>query len=379
MRAFIWRGLLSRHTVEVRFRENRARWAEATDATAVLRPSDGWRDILVKLGYRLEQLPLRGYLARHDGEPVAVVHPKNSPRGFSRLDDQGRPPEGLLTRDCRAAGTRYGLLAYGGRFRLFDTASTQEWVDIDAGLLNSDRRPFLALLSPPFLFGGGFSKLQEEARRFGTALRRRLDQTIRFEAFPALAAGLDQWVAGQGEDIHDDRGRVDLERAALTLMFRLLFILYAESSGFLPMDSPTYRGKSLTGLVAEAAQLRDRLSENSTALWAQFVVLVRAMRHGNRAWDVPAYNGSLFASSGFEGAELLERLELTDPFFARLLIAVGWDSGEGRGVDFSSLEIGHLGHIYEALLSLRLSVADQPLRYDAKVDRYVPDNTDPRH
>ena len=372
-------GLLSRHTLEVRFRENRARWAEATSATAALGASDGWRDVLAKLGYRLEQLPVRGYLARYDGEPVAVVHPKNSPRGFSRLDDQGRPPEGLLTRDCRAAGTRYGLLAYEGRFRLFDIASTQEWLDIDAGLLGSERKPFLALLSPPYLSGVGFADLQAEARRFGTALRKRLDRTIRFEAFPALAAGLDQWVAGQGENVNvqDDRQREELERAALTLMFRLLFVLYAESSGFLPMDSPTYRGKSLTGLVAEAAQLRDRLSDNSTAMWSQFAVLVRAMRHGNRAWDVPAYNGSLFASSGFEGAELLERMEVSDPFFARLLIAVGWDSGENRGVDFSSLEIGHLGHIYEALLGLRLSVADRSLRYDSELDRYIPDDTDP--
>ena len=122
-------GLLSRHTVEVRFKGNEAVWAEASGTTAAaLRPSDGWRGILTKLGYRLEQLPTRGYLARYEGRPVAVVHPKNSPRAFTRLDDRGRPPEGLLAGDCRAAGTGYGLLAYEGRFRLFDTASTQEWL-----------------------------------------------------------------------------------------------------------------------------------------------------------------------------------------------------------------------------------------------------------
>jgi hypothetical protein len=69
-------------------------------------------------------------------------------------------------------------------------------------------------------------------------------------------------------------------------------------------------------------------------------------------------------------------LELTDPYFARLLLAVGWDSAQDRGVDFSSLEISHLGHIYEALLSLRLSVAGRSLRYDQTKDRYVPDDTD---
>ena len=158
-------------------------------------------------------------------------------------------------------------------------------------------------------------------------------------------------------------------------MFRLLFILYAESSGFLPMDNATYRRKSLTGLVAEAAETKGKWSEGSTA--SQFAVLVRAMRHGNRAWDVPAYNGSLFAPTDFESAELLGDMELTDPHFALLLIAVGWDSAENRGIDYSSLEIGHLGHIYEALLSLRLSVTDRALRYDRRRDRYVPDDTNP--
>ena len=370
-------GLLSRHTVEVRFKGNEAVWAEASGTTAALRPSDGWRGILTKLGYRLEQLPTRGYLARYEGRPVAVVHPKNSPRAFTRLDDRGRPPEGLLAGDCRAAGTGYGLLAYEGRFRLFDTTSTQEWLDIDASLLGTDRIPFLALVSPSYLLGGGFAELRAEARRFGTDLRKRLDRTIRFKAFPALAAGLDRWVSENGEGIEDDNQRAEVENAALTLMFRILFILYAEGSRFLPMDNSTYRRKSLTGLVAEAAGAGDRLSADSTALWSQFAVLVRAMRHGNRAWDVPAYNGSLFAPSGFAGAELLEGMELADPHFARLLLAVGWDSNENRGVDYSSLEIGHLGHIYEALLSLQLAVADRPLRYDHKGDRYVPDDTHP--
>ena len=370
-------GLLSRHTVEVRFKGNKAVWVEATSTTAALRPSDAWRGILTKLGYQLEQLPTRGYLARHEGRPVAVVHPKNSPRAFTRLDDRGRPPEGLLAGDCRVAGTGYGLLAYEGRFRLFDTASTQEWLDIDASLLGAERIPFLALVSPSYLSAGGFAELRAEARRFGTDLRKRLDRTIRFDAFPALAAGLDRWVAANGDEIESGGRRDVLEKAALTLMFRLLFILYAESSRFLPIDNATYERKSLTGLVAEAAESRDRLSEDSTALWSQFAVLVRAMRHGNRAWDVPAYNGSLFAPSGFAGAELLEGMELADPHFARLLLAVGWDSNENRGVDYSSLEIGHLGHIYEALLSLQLSVADRPLRYDHKKDRYVPDDTHP--
>lgn len=373
------KGLLTIHTLDVRLREDSNRWDAASALVAEVTSSDDWRAVLTQLGYRVERRPHRGWLARHSGRPIAVIHPKADPGGFARLDADGRPPEGILVGDCRSDGAPYGLLVHRGRFRLFDAGaegSTAEWLDVDAELLHENDRPFLALLSPPYLAEGGLVGLQTEARAFGAGLRKRLDTTIRQDALPALATGVDRWTAQEGIDAGDDAVRLELERASMTLLFRLLFILYAESSGFLPMDNHTYRQVSLSALVDEAARTMDRLSPDSTALWSRFVTLVKAMRSGNPAWEVPAYNGALFADSGFEGAETLERLELADPDFARVLVAVGRDEETDRGVDFSTLEIGHLGHIYEALLSLRLSVADRPLRYDPGSDRYVSADSD---
>ncbi|HEX5467672.1 MAG TPA: DNA methyltransferase, partial [Gaiellaceae bacterium] len=54
------------------------------------------------------------------------------------------------------------------------------------------------------------------------------------------------------------------------------------------------------------------------------------------------------------------------------LTALGIEPDSAAGYDFSGLDIGHLGHIYEGLLSLRLSLADRPYRYDARRERYVP-------
>ena len=59
-----------------------------------------WRDALRGAGYELEELP-RGYLARHDGAPVAVVHPVADVSAFAKLDAEGRPPEGILLEGCR--------------------------------------------------------------------------------------------------------------------------------------------------------------------------------------------------------------------------------------------------------------------------------------
>jgi hypothetical protein len=108
-------------------------------------------------------------------------------------------------------------------------------------------------------------------------------------------------------------------------------------------------------------------------MWNDVSALVEAMRTGQRAWGVPAYNGALFAPDGFDGAEILEVASISDAYLAPALIALARDPDHADvGIDFSGLEIGHLGHIYEGLLSLRLSVADRDFRYDARDDRYVP-------
>ncbi len=373
-------GLLTHHTLEARFRDHPDRWEAASEVTQGLSVIGDWKTLLHGMGYEIERLPQRGYLARSNGRPVAMVHPWATPQHFVQVDDMGRPAEGLLASDCQEHGVRYGIMACRNRYRLFDcdpSATTGEWLDLDADLLGEENRPYLAVLSPAYLADGGLAELQAEAQAFGAELRKRLDHTIRQEALPALAEGLDHWTRQNDLDATEDRERLELERAALTLLFRLLFVLYAESSRFLPVDNETYRRRSLTELVAEAHKTKSKLSMQSNALWKSFMILVGALRDGNPAWGVPAYNGALFAATDFEGAELLERLELADPHFGRVLLAVGRDAATGHGIDYSSLEVGHLGHIYEALLSLRLSVADRPLRYDTGRDRYVPDEAQP--
>lgn len=370
-------GMLTRHILESRLVSDPGFQSRAVETLQGARLEGHWRDLLeVVFGYRLERLEPRGYLAHSERRRVMVVHPRRDPRDFTRLDQAGRPPEGVLAADCRKHGARYGLIVSRTRYRLFDcgpSASSAQWLDLDAALLDDDRRALLSLLAPTYLADGGLADLQREAEAFGAELRQRLDQTIRLEALPALAEGLQRWAGRQGIDLTDESERVELQRAALTLLFRLLFVLYAESSRFLPADNATYRNHSLSGLVAEAHTTRKKLSTASTSLWSNFATLVGALRVGNPAWGVPAYNGALFAESGFEGADTLERLELDDPSFGRVLVAVGRDSETGTGVDYSSLEIGRLGHIYETLLSLRLVLADRRLRYDADADRYVVD------
>lgn len=370
------RGLLSIHTLDVRLRTDRMSWPALEEAVKAVTPSADWRAILTSLGYAVERRRHRGWLARFEGRPVTVIHPKADPAAFGRLDEEKRPPEGILLNDCEADGAAYGILAAGPRLRLFEVRPTVgsaavRYLDLDASVLQPDDRPFLGLFGPAYLAGGGFEDLLRDARGFGAALRLRLDDTLRQSALPVLARALGRWARAQGMDLASDGVGEELERAALTTVFRAVFLHYAESAGYLPMDNESYRRASITEMVEQTAARIADLDPASHALWDQFSTLVRVMRVGDRSRAVPPYNGALFAADGFDGAALLERVSIPDPDFGSVLVAIGRDPTTGEGIDYSTLEIGHIGHIYEGLLSLRLSLAASPLRYDAKRDAYV--------
>ncbi len=81
----------------------------------------GWKELLTDLGYTIEQLKT-GYLARFEGRPIVVVHPRAHAWMFARFDEHGHLPEGALVGHCRDLGAPYGILAAGARLRLLAAA-----------------------------------------------------------------------------------------------------------------------------------------------------------------------------------------------------------------------------------------------------------------
>ena len=368
-------GLGTEHLYGSRLPVSR-RWAQlreiADGASRV-----GWRELLNDLGYTIEPLQPAGYLAKAGGHPAIVVHPHANAFMFARLDDQGRLPEGALIAACRTHGAAYGLLASGSRLRLLaagpdEAGATTRYLELDAAALEPQMRPLLGLLSPAYLVEGAFRDVLGEARDYGQDLRRRLDLVLRQDVLPVLGRELGRWAREDGRDLTVDDVRTELEASALLFVFRALFVLYAESAGHLPMTNPTYRSKSLTRIAERAYEERDDADPASTALWDDIGSLIKRMRTGHTAWELPAYNGDLFAPSAVLGAAVLEEAEIRDAALVPALVALARDADEPEtGVDFSGLEIGHLGYVYEGLLSLRLSVADRSYVYDIKADRYV--------
>ena len=339
-----------------------------------------WRSLFQSLGYQIQQLPQRGYLLRYGDAPVAVVHPLSDASRFSRLTDKGELPEGMVLADCDRHGAFWGILTAEGRYRLFQRRppvgpATGQHVEIDTGELERKDRLYLGLLAPESLKENGWlTGWVGEAKDFGEELRRGLEERLIKDALPNIARGLGEWLESQGADLTDREQLRRIEEGALTLVFRYMFLLHTEARGYLPIGSAAYRPHSARQLAEDSRMAQSSFSRRATQRWDWLRTLVRMVRTGDRSAGVPAYNGSLFAASGFPGSDLLEQAEIADVYLAPALAAIAYetDKPDAPGLDYAGLQIGHLGAIYEALLTLRLTRAPEDLAYDAKQDVFRP-------
>ena len=171
--------LLTPHFLRERLRWpiNERRLAGAVEGMG---PTGGmaWRSLFQGMGYQVEQLPQRGYLLQHDNAPVAVVHPHRDASQFSRLTDKGELPEGMVLADCVHHGAHWGILAAGGRYRLFQRRppvgpATGQHVELDLNELERKDRLYLGLLAPESLREDGWlTEWVGEAKDFGEELRK---------------------------------------------------------------------------------------------------------------------------------------------------------------------------------------------------------------
>ena len=240
---------------------------------------------------------------------------------------------------------------------------TETYVEANLSLMSDDQAGYLELLfsARALADGGSVETSLEQSERFSNELAGRLRERIYSEAVPALAAAL-----GSRAGPEPGRGELDsIFAQAMVIIFRLLFVDYAEDRDLLPYRTNfEYKTHSLTSI---AQRLVDDAKNNKTEygtsndLWIDVNQIWRAVAGGNSDWGVPAYDGGLFSSDTGRnpiGAAIAE-ISLTNSEFAPALRSILVDEGpEGFGlVDFRSLSAREFGTIYEGLLESNLSVA----------------------
>ena len=217
-------------------------------------------------------------------------------------------------------------------------------------------------LGPSFL-----DRIREESAAYAQKIGTDLQENV-YRAMKVLSEG---FFAEQSNSLsYSAKDVKEVQDNSLRLLYRLLFIFYAESRKLLNTDNKHYREMSLRKLKEEVSEKIDQgesiLSVRST-YWEGLKDLFRLINDGSEAFGypkeefyIPAYNGGLFdpAENPF-----LSQKRIGNSYLAEAIDLLARSKGESGMVfvDYSSLNIRHLGSIYEGILEYKLRLAEEPM------------------
>lgn len=214
---------------------------------------------------------------------------------------------------------------------------------------------------------GSFSEILADSHQYATDLGTRLRNRIYEDVIPRLAESIAE---SRGLSNPDRQQLDETYQMALTVLFRLLFIAYAEDKNLLPFGTNEEYERYSLNLRAQQLLNRERKRvpfDDSPLMWNSTADLFTAIDRGNHGLGIPPYNGGLVESDldkSLVGAAIKE-ISLSDkqfgPILNKLLIDETRDGLPGA-VDFRSLSVREFGTIYEGLLQSELSLAQTDLR-----------------
>lgn len=206
-----------------------------------------------------------------------------------------------------------------------------------------------------------------EARLYEERVSQDLGQRVFNEIFPQLADALargdvearthqvgygvytrTQWDADYLDEVRE---------ATLVLLYRLLFLFYAEDRRLLPVHDARYQDYSVRRIreaVRDKMEAGARWSSTVGRIWLNLRGAFGLIDQGDDGIGVPAYNGGLFKRTR---APLLERSTVPDKVMAPIIDALSRRTEEPlKGwINYRDLSVSHLGGIHERLLEYALA------------------------
>jgi len=339
-------------------------------------------------------------------EAKKVNHPLDA---VSKRETPGRFPHQQV-RDYLSDATdqsgnpffRWAILTNGGLWRLYNrdsrpSAYFQFRLASEKYFCSyEDFKAFLTLFSPEaFITVDGICPLDEirnEAIQYQTALEEDLRKRA-FTVIEDLANGF--W--SYNENNISEADLPDLYDNCLIYLYRLLFVLYAESRGLLPVrlsgagSNKNYRERySLQKHISKLKQgsfQSDEFTDLYEQLLGLFHLISGVQPQRNKACSVPKYNGGLFDPKRYPK---IERWLIGEKSLSKVLKDLIFSSGPSMGkgqqefdwgtIDYADLEVRQLGDIYEGLLGGSLEIKDRSLELNEEYKKrqstgtfYTPD------
>ena len=303
-------------------------------------------------------------------------------RGHGQLEAS---PHGRMERLLRQTGVPAGILFNGRALRLVSAprGESSGWLDFKvADMLQTAGRPISTalrlLLSQARLLSLPRSQrltaLLEDSRKFQNEVSEKLAEQVLHALYELLRGFQAAHDASKGKLLRESLAEHpdEVYRALLTVILRLVFLLYAEERDMLPENEIFLRYYSLAGLYErlreDAALFPDTMDQRYGA-WAQLLVLFRMIHDGAEAGTLrlPKRHGVLFDPDRFTFLEgrppglarnahsRIEHPLVPDGTIYRALEKLLVLDGER--ISYRALDVEQIGSVYETMMGFRLETA----------------------
>jgi hypothetical protein len=327
--------------------------------------------------------------AQNGGAPwqllVCVLAPgedfDRAPTHKGRLD---LSPHSRMERLLRETGVPAGLLVNGQALRLVSAprGESSGWLDFRlADMVQTAGRPIVAalrlLLAERRLLAlprhQRLAALLADSRKFQNEVSEKLAEQVLHSLYEFVRGFQAAHDASKGELLrevlaeHPD----EVYRGLLTVILRLIFLLYAEERDLLPEDEVFLRSYSLAGLyqrLREDAALYPDTMDQRYGAWAQLLALFRMIHDGAAApgMRLPPRHGVLFDPDrypfleGRPGGVRQAHERIIPPLvpdgtiyraLEKLLVL------DGERISYRALDVEQIGSVYETMMGFRLETA----------------------
>jgi len=210
----------------------------------------------------------------------------------------------------------------------------------------------------PMLFAESVAAAEEITEALGAQVRLAVELLI--QSFSESAAEAHR--RGQPDPLSTDTHQT--YEAAVTIMMRVVFLLFAEERGLLPsgelFDQAYGISRELDRLQARETQESEEALDSTFLTWHRLLATSQALYRGAtfESMRMPAYGGSLFDPARFpcltdttEHGTLA--LTVSDRVMLHVLRSVQLAQlrgGEARRISFRDIDVEQIGYIYEGLL-----------------------------
>ena len=292
-------------------------------------------------------------------------------------------------------GTRqyWGILTNGRLWRLYSSKShlpLGNYYQVDLVQLLEEApveifKYFYVLFRKQALFQAEAKSLLDRILEGSEEHAVELEADIKERAYGVVELLCRGFSAGFAHKRLSDAALKDIYDNSPTLLYRLLFVFYAEARELLPLSTnASYRKNySLRKLIHDIDDIFKKgyeLSTGSTQYYYNIISLFHLISNGDPKLGVPEYNGGLFDPVEHP---FLEKQAIPDAYLVQAIhqLAQITDKKLRRevAVDYNTLSERHLGSIYEGLLEFKPMIAscDLVIIKDKGGVKYAPSNKHP--